>query len=141
MPAYQSGGSREIWVPHGTDLSLIHIWHGAGSVWWWLLPGITIHRPGGFARRAGTGERDLLRREPDDRVAGDANGRRGDVGPVGRGVCRVPLTGVRLPVAGATYPLHEWATGQAPVSYTHLFGCQDGIFHQLIRREFTGSGK
>ena len=38
---------------------------------------------GGFARRAGTGERDLLRREPDDRVAGDANGRRGNLGPVG----------------------------------------------------------
>ena len=27
--------------------------------------------------------RELLRREPDDRVAGDANGRRGNVGPVG----------------------------------------------------------
>ena len=26
---------------------------------------------------------DLLRREPDDRVAGDANGRRGNLGPVG----------------------------------------------------------
>ena len=57
--------------------------------------------------------------EPDDRVAGDANGKAGNAwSGRTRGLPSSAFAGVRLPVAGATFTPYERATGQT------LHGCR-----------------